>query len=422
MWRSWMVTVMLLGCDDGSRSRLDGVEPGASDRGLADGGSADGGSADGGAADRGLSDTGPLDATPDGATRADMAPPVNCRFEVEIIPTAHRPEHEPIVDGDTVYFTEAGPEGFDRTVRARDRAPVGGPSDRLVAARDGAFLLARQDGDGGRRLIYRDGGGDVPLAERFDWTWSGEIAWRPPQWVEPGRAIWIADGDLFRWQGGAVERIDEGVLDAALDDGRLAWVRRGPAAEGDAFELWMDGAKRLERPGRFLPGGLWASGDRVWVGDHRRVTAVAWGDAPELGCGGGVGSALVGFDAVGDLAIVLAREGEGGAVAAFVCGARSYRVGWTGVAAARWLAGEVVFTEWDDPQAWCQPQTEGRIGWPGPARLTEFALAPIGAGCLCCGAYWPPLTFEAGRGTLAWNYAVTEDGGPGIGIARRICD
>lgn len=402
MWRWVIVGCLVLGCDDGGRSRVDGVDP-------------DG--PDGGALDAAAPDGEPADAM----ARVDMASPENCRFEIEVIPTSDRPDYEPIVDGDTVYFTEVGPEGTPRTVRARDRMPVGGPSDRLLAAHDGAFLLARPDGDRRQRLIYRDADGDVALSGQFDWPLGGEMQWRPPQWVAPGDAIWLEEDRLYRWRDGVSLRVDAGVIDAVLSDGRVAWVKRGAGAEG-ATEVWIDGVKRLDAPGAMLPGMLRATDTRVWVGSRQQLTGVAWGDAPDFECRIGIGATALGFDSVGDVAVLVGREGEGGAASTGLCGARSSQVGWGTTVVPRWLGDELIVAEWDDAQAWCQPGAPGRIGWPGPNLLTERLLAPIGTGCLCCGAYWPRLTIETGRDTIAWNYAVGDEGAWGIGIARRVCD
>ncbi len=418
--RRWCVLILaLFGCDDGSRSRIDGSEQERVDRGLLDGSPLDGSPADAAS-----------DEVPDGAPRLDMGPPANCRLEVEIIPTAHRPDFEPIVDGDTVYFTEAGPEGFDRTVRARDRAPVGGPSDRLVAARGGAFLLARQDGDGGRRLIYRDADGDVPLADRFDWPVGGEMAWRPPQWVEPGRAIFLDGGRLYRWSGGALEAVDEGVAEAALRAGRVAYVKRTADDEApyrtvwiDGQQVWVEGSARFADdapPRRFVSGTLRADERWVWHAGGHVVGRIGWD-------GEGWGE----FAAPGSLRALALDVGGGGALVTMTdgMGASVYQfdplpapLAAEPTASTRWGVGGVVRATWAEPDAWCQPTREGSIGWSSTVYEDPTPLAPIGTGCLCCGAYWPRLTMEASDTVIAWNYAVTEDGTPGIGVARRICD
>ena len=420
MRRWWLLIAFCLGsigCDD-ARSRLDGVEPNRPDSGRLDA-----------MADARL----PRDAMPrpdamqqpDAMTEADEdaapQPQAACVFDVELIPTDELEFNAPIVDGETVYFTERGPEGFERTVRARDRAPVGGPSDRLVTARDGAFLLARPDGNGGNRLIYRDAEGDVPLSESFSWPiGEGFADWRVPQWVEPGRAVFMTrQGVLYDWAGGEPVLVNGSARAAALHGGRVVVAEQiGELGDG-AVALRLDGNRidvhsPVRQPRytlRATDAGIWlAFGPQVyhytWAGER-----TAWGDPDDP-------RDFITLDAWGDTAVATrAREDGRWDVVHIRRGdmARLVDVGY-GLPA---LAGDQVFlAAWEGDDPWCGGREPGALNGLTPGSGT---LAELSTGCMCCGAIWPPFVLSTSPTTIAWNYAGSREG-PAIGIARRRCD
>lgn len=393
----WCVLLMLTAaCDDGARSRLEGSLPPDGD--LPDASRVD--------ARRDAADLGPIAG--DDAARP---PASTCRFDVEHIDDAEAVDGHPIVDGDTVYLVEAGPDGFLRTVRARDRAPVAGPSDRLLAARDGAFLLLRPDGDGGTRLIYRDASGDVSLGSREPTIAAPEVARRPPQWVEPGRAIFIERGRLHRWDGAGVPiEIDTEVYEALLFDERVAYAK----ITGLGVEIWIDGALYALRDAHYPLGVMRATASGLWFATDEAVEYAPWAGPPNVSFG--LGAAAVALDAERERAVVVSERGGGRRLSLVGADVAIREIGAADTVVARLFAGGWLRADWPGDDAWCTGQTPGLVSWTDGDAVVE--LGPVGIGCHCCGRYWPRFTMEASETTAAWSYA---DGG-GIAIARRVCD
>lgn len=432
-----ITVISVLGCDEGARSRVEPGDP-VDGRLAADAASTDAvidrdppdAAADAAPPpdldppDLTAPDLGPPDAAP-----PDLGPPPRCRVDVETVPRDERFEFEPIVDGAELYLTARGPGDLARTVRLRDGAPVGGPADRLITARDGAFLLARPDGDGGARLIYRDADGDTALAERAGYPsdWSG-AAWRPPPTVAPDHAIFITDARLFEWRPGAEPAlIGEGVAQAALDGDHVAWLADDVAAEppGGGWLVLHRAGERDRRFGPFespRPSTLRLRGGHVWwlTGGGRPVShAIATG-AQRFhaidGC----------HDLDVDGAIAIATCGEPGAQ-------RLVRLGPAGepdpiaeaaqIIAPRLADDWIAYATYDDPDAWCAagPRATGRVYWH-PLEAPADPIAEIASGCLCCGAFWPQLVFDLGDDMLAWSYGMPDARDAGIGVARRVCE
>ncbi len=359
------------------------------------------------------------DAMPD--TFVADAPVGGCRFEVRRVAVAELRDFEPIVDGETVYFGERGPNGFVRTVRARDRAPVGGPSDMLLAANAGAFLLVRPDGDGGQRLIYRDGDGDVPLADRFDFPYGGgPIHWQPPQWVEPGQAIYTVGGRLFHWRGGESRVIDDGVVEAALWRGQVGYVKQVDEGGDMGWLLLLDGQPLTEPLRRHVGGTATAGPDGFWVSQGSAVQHHGWDGLPRESWGLAPGSEVVAIDASAEAVVFTVRSADRPMELFFPQTHQRLPLPETGAATARLIAGQVAVAGWPDADAWCPGMARGRVDV-----LTRdgaaVALGDAHAGCLCCGRYWPRFVIDASPTTVAWNYA-GPDGAPAIGIARLRCD
>lgn len=435
---------LLIGCDDGHRAR---VEPGDGlDAAVADGGiSLDARSPLGDAAppdartpepaepdaaepDAAQPDAAQPDTSPPDASPPDAGPPPTCRVEVETIETAAVPDFEPLVDGDEVYFTALGPQGTARTVRLSDRAPVGGPSDRLLAIRDGAALLLRPDGAGTQRLIYRDGAGDTPLGDGYDPYFPihpREVEWRPPTWVQPGEAVFLRGGSAWHWRRGEeITREDDDITDLVLDDDRRIMLRRHD--DPPRLRLVYDGERRVVRAfGQFtpVPGSLRAGPDGVWaLAEEGPVLFRSVVRDTVTSAGGPDCRAL---DADGDEAVAVCADGEDDVLRWFSSGGASRELARAPlIAGARLVGDRVAYATWDDREVWCGagPQP-GALYW---ARLDDPEPAPIAeiyAGCLCCGAYWPWLTLEASDTVLAWNYpSSARDQRAGLGVARLICD
>ncbi|MCB9551959.1 MAG: hypothetical protein H6705_08760 [Myxococcales bacterium] len=428
--------ISVLGCDEGARSRVEPGDPGdgrlAADVGRSDA-VPDGDPADAAPPDLAppdaAADAAPPDAAPPDAAAPDLGPSPVCRVDVERIPRDEHFEFEPILDRAELYATARSPDGLARTVRLRDGAPVGGPADRLITARDGAFLLARPDGDRGARLIYRDAGGDRALAEAFTHVigWR-RVDWRPPRLVEPDHAIYLLDARLFEWRRGADPvPIGDGVGQAALDGGDVAWlIGDSPAEPPGGAWLVVHRAGQPDRSigpfARPLPESLRLSRGHVWwlaEGGQPVSHAIASGAQRSHAIDG-----CHDLDADGPVAV--AACGEPGAqrlVRLDADGEPRRLADAAQLVAPRIADGWIAYAAYDDPDAWCAagPLTIGRVYWH-PLDAPAEPIAEIASGCLCCGAFWPQLVFELGDDTLAWSYGIPGARDAAIGVARRTCD
>jgi hypothetical protein len=107
-------------------------------------------------------------------------------------------------------------------------------------------------------------------------------------------------------------------------------------------------------------------------------------------------------------------------------GARALRGGGGAILSPRLGDGFVTWLEYDDPQSVCPGAgAAGRL-WVAPLDGGEpFALGPIDAPCLCCGAFWPQPTVDVRGDTLVYTYpssgAARPERGVEAAVLRPVC-
>lgn len=323
---------------------------------------------------------------------------------------------EPRVDGSRVYLHRRGADGQLGVVDAEADTRIGGPGDLLRDVRGGAFLLLRSDGGSGRRLIYRDADGDVALDEQ-PVVPLAEVP--PPQAVAPRAAAWVAQGIVRRWTDGQRTDLSRGNLaHASQDDGWTTWLdlaqrRVGVAGPDGGVRFLGEGVRGVPVHRR---GHVW------WLDDagrvvHARVSGNVdlreLGDCQALDADGP--RALAVCSDAGEQQLVLVEIGGDGDARLSVIDAAATITG------VRIRDRDLAWATYDDPDAWCLGQGRGTLKWWPRGEPEPIAITGVGAGCGCCGAYWPPLMIDLGDDVIAWNYAGARNA-PAIGIARRRCE
>jgi hypothetical protein len=342
----------------------------------------------------------PLDAIPSGC----------CALTVETTPTDGFELHEPVLDEGEVYVHRRGPDGQLRVVRAHDGAPVGGPADLLVDLHGETALLLRPDGDGGRRLIVRHGGQEQLVEEVTLRQWPAPFAHNGVRVVDEGLAAWIGPEGVAWWTPGS-GRVAPGVVAQMVTAaaGRVAWVADGT--------LWLVDTAEAEAPRPVAEVGLGA-----WAALTDEM--LAWVDNGALQM-----LPLDSPDAVPTVApwnVVCEDFAVHGRTLIARCPMNAqpslvmrYRLGderadlldqapyIAGVAAG---PGGVAWAAYDEFDAWCSGLSPGEIRWLRDDCDTPTVVAPVQAGCMCCGALWPMLYLSLDGDQLAYNYAAGREG------------
>lgn len=333
-----------------------------------------------------------------------------------------------VVDG-RVYAEHAAPSdaggtdplelfGFDPRGGEPVRVTNNAFEDRLVDARDGAFLYWQRYTDRDSRLVYRDDRGEVILAENPAYLGGTRFfSTQRVRMVRRGRAafasrgVYVYDGQrTILVQGpeaGSAQQPDIG------DDGTIAWLLYPPSTASVDLYVYSGGqvrraeGVRSDRPGAALAVGA----GHVYVTaaaavlDYEVATGVVRMIAPGHECSAlsAAGSALL----IG-CGVVSASTGlEAGATTVHLWDGQTLRDAPTlgGFVYALRLSGErAAWLEYPAADSLCQPTGSGKVVlWPG-GRGAPRTIAEVGTPCLCCNAYWPPPMLDLAGDVVAWNY------------------
>jgi hypothetical protein len=294
--------------------------------------------------------------------------------------------------------------------------------DRLLDAGDGALLFQRvRTAPGGTQsdLVYRDEAREVVLD-----TWAGfqgmQDGTRRLRAVRRDRAAWLRNDTVFYYDGLSVRSVSEGLRFNSppyLDGNIVVWVgahgdRRDlhAAVLGETLRLTADGANHAAPV---------TSGSRIfWLADGKAAMRELRG----------------GETRVLDAGPCVALDTHGG-MAVFACGDRAdnheypfpaRRLVWFDGTAVRRVPtgggivqgprirdGRIAWVEHASPSdlcGWVANTPRGTLHyWTGDERIAPAEVARLGAPCLCCDAYWPPVWIDLERDLLTWNYALGDD-------------
>ncbi|MCC6623715.1 MAG: hypothetical protein IT385_20825 [Deltaproteobacteria bacterium] len=237
------------------------------------------------------------------------------------------------------------------------------------------------------RIRLREGGDTRTVAEVSGWLRSPFVRGRVVLWAEQAEGV---EQVLRRAQGEEIVDVARGTIGAygVIDSGPV-WIEPG------GIFTRRDGERAALREG---PCGALALGEDV-------LAAVCGSEQPELGLG----------LARGD--IVVQRPGEG----AWTIGVPDDVV----VAGLRVDGARAAWIEYA-PDVGCGDtigQDRGRVFVASYRSGERVSVSDVGAGCWCCGAYWPPVATALEGEHVAWSYALEANAEPWgvpatIGVAR----
>ncbi len=317
--------------------------------------------------------------------------------------------------------------------------------DHVADARNGTVLVWRRGGEGEELERVGTSPWVRALPAGFSFVPGPYVDGEPRRLVDGLRTAWGearlggADvlGRVLLMEGGEVRTLAEveGVVRAPYVRGsRVAWVQ----TVDDETSLWVhDGEARVvARSGTHQIGPyLVTLRAVVWIEDGalRRSTErgedvvhpgpcamlAASGDWFATVCSGSEpGEVTWGF-AAGD--IVVSRA-DGGLVTVPVPDDR--------IVGAVAIAGPIVAWVEYAPGVGCGgavDEERGTVWIADVLRGERIAVSEVGAGCWCCGAYWPLVDLEIGARHLAWSYGLGGSDDPWtrpstIGLARLGCE
>lgn len=379
---------------------------------------------------------------------ADGAPPIEPDGGFEPCdPTPQLIDPGPIQDltsgqfgfmGDRMVYVAVDGDGSSRVVDDTGRVILGGEGRlfSIVGGEDGATLvLDRSRDDDRQRLLHLGPDGTQTLVDDLEGPTRVDL-WYGPWHAGPRFAAWSQgpDREIWRWEAdrGVYPIDDAGAMMDASEDKTLIWrqdegLLRVRWTNGDAQEIatlqlggqatmgahavyWLGGEGRLHR---------WSFEDQEDTIPFPDLTQCNHLSSPK----GFFVAACVLSDGTWGLVLESGEAAPDGVISLISV----TELGAPHIADVTTDGRYIAWAEYGSPEAWCSDFSPGVLR-VAPLDFSYTAdVAEVGAGCLCCGAYWPPMGLLIASGWLGWNYAHRDGdmppspGGVNLGKAR-LCD
>ncbi len=389
-------------------------------------------------------DPGPSSADPSGPGTticrvADLVPTVG------YIPSAElEMARQPVADGTSLFlhrretaYSNAASDleifNFDPVADTEGQLTANDAEDYLLDVRGQAMLLQRNVPTGSgwdTQLVYSNAYQEVVLSSQKSWTgmlWdaAGGLNAPPRSMVFKTVAAWRENGVVYRFQFGGVTEISAGQKASSvpwLEGSRVIWSSH----DGADDEIWMWTSGTLQRLTNNDAQDKYpiVNGNRAfWVSDGAAValdlntdeiTVLDEGPCSPPHADAGV-------------AVFACAEPDAEQPVRWIAWGNHQRVftynGFEtheletlgGIVFSPRIAGDrVAWLEYSEDAEFCYPtHGEGNVVVTlASGEMAPRAVAPVGAGCYCCDAYWPEPRLAFTGPLIAWNYPVVSEDPP----------